>query len=101
MTEDEKKHLSDVAQLGCIACQKVGYGWTPAEVHHIRAGVGMSQRASHYETIPLCPEHHRYGPDAIHVSPQTFVRLFGSEWELLELVREELNSYRASFVGGR
>lgn len=53
-----------VAALGCALCRRLGYGPTPAEVHHPRRGTGAG-RASHYDTIPLCPEHHR-GNTGIH-----------------------------------
>jgi hypothetical protein len=52
----EKEHLSKVASLGCLICQK------PAICHHIRnrgdgkgnLGFGNTEQL-HYETIPLCP----------------------------------------------
>mgnify|MGYP003328680870 CR=1 FL=1 len=34
-TVAEKKHMKRVAELGCIACRKLGYEDTPAELHHI------------------------------------------------------------------
>ena len=38
----------------------------PPEVHHIpdlrATGTGVGRRAADTETIPLCPEHHRWGP---------------------------------------
>jgi len=34
-------------------------------VHHIREGQGMSQRASNWLTIPLCPQCHT-GPMGVH-----------------------------------
>jgi hypothetical protein len=58
-TAAERAHLGRVAALGCLLCQ------APAEVHHIREGQGMAQRASHWLTVPLCPEHHR-GSDGLH-----------------------------------
>ena len=90
MKKAEREHLSKVAALGCIACEQLGYSGTPAEIHHIRKGMGMGQRNDHFHTIPLCPYHHRQGPDAVHVSPAAFVRKFGSEEFLLELVRQKL-----------
>lgn len=53
------KYLSKVAELGCILCQRLGHHDTPAEIHHLRAGRGLSQRSKDKEAIPLCPEHHR------------------------------------------
>lgn len=81
----EKEHLNSVAELGCIACKKLGHEGTPAEIHHIRSGVGKGQRASHYETIPLCPHHHRTGGhgEAIHAGAKTWQERFGTEHELL------------------
>ena len=59
MKQAERKHLNDLAALGCILCDYLGTPGTPAEIHHLRSGVGMAQRSSHYRAIPLCPEHHR------------------------------------------
>ena len=73
-TKAESDHMGEVAALGCIICRR------PAEVHHI-AGHGM--RASHYETIPLCPDHHRNGNDCVHAGRRTFEAKFGTEKELL------------------
>lgn len=86
----EQKHMDKVAQLGCIACRKIGYHDTPAEIHHIRAGMGMGQRNNHFSVIPLCPHHHRHGPDAYHKSPKQFQEKFGTEAELFLLVEELL-----------
>lgn len=49
MTKDDKDWLSDVAELGCIVCRNLGFGSTPAEIHHIRTGQGAGQRANHKE----------------------------------------------------
>jgi hypothetical protein len=61
----ERKHMSAVAELGCAVCRRMGYPGTPAEIHHKRAGMGLGRRASHFEVIPLCPEHHR-GSTGLH-----------------------------------
>ena len=67
MTSAEKLHLSRVAALGCYLCRHLGYGETPAQVHHIREGQGMGQRASTWLTVPLCEAHHaNSSPDGIH-----------------------------------
>lgn len=65
MTKDERKYLSQVAELGCAVCRRMGYEGTPAEIHHPRAGVGMGRRSSNSAAIPLCPEHHR-GKTGVH-----------------------------------
>lgn len=58
-TAAEREHMGRVAALGCLLCGQ------PAEVHHIREGQGMAQRASNWLTVPLCPEHHR-GNEGLH-----------------------------------
>lgn len=53
---------------------------------------GMSQRASHFHTIPLCPTHHRAGGFGVayHAGPRQFEKLYGTETELWNQVRERL-----------
>lgn len=57
-TKAEREHLDRVASLPCACCGQHG-----VQVHHIRDGQGMSQRASNFLTVPLCPECHtgQYG----------------------------------------
>ena len=91
MTKAEQQHLSRVAALGCVLCRRLGYRDTPAEIHHPRTGQGMSQRASHFEAVPLCFWHHR-GDDGLHgLGRRAFERVYGcTERELLAEVRELL-----------
>lgn len=92
MKSAERLHLSRVASLGCIVCRITGYEFTPAEIHHPRTGMGMSQRASHFDAIPLCHIHHRTGGHglAIHSGQKTWEAKFGTETELLAQVKELL-----------
>jgi hypothetical protein len=60
MRKAEREHLDKVSSLPCSLC-----GDSPVEVHHIREGQGMAQRANHFLTIPLCPACHR-GPNGVH-----------------------------------
>lgn len=90
MKKEEKEHLEKVASLGCICCALEGWPMVPAEVHHIRDGYGLSQRASHFETIPLCPYHHRIGSSSFHEGRADWLRKFGSERKLLEIVWHKL-----------
>lgn len=94
MKKSERDYLNRVASLGCIACRNLGHGETPAHIHHIRTGKGMGQRASNYETIPLCPTHHQQGGHgvAIHAGQKTWEANFGTELELLEQVKMELSN---------
>lgn len=92
MTKDESRYLSRVVELGCIACRKMGVFDSPAGVHHIRQGIGKSQRASHYETLPLCGQHHQTGGYgvAFHAGPKVWQQTYGTERELLAEVHEML-----------
>lgn len=82
-TKAEKEHLNRVAELGCIICHQ------PAEIHHLRTGMGMAQRNSNFNVIPLCPLHHRTGGygTAFHAGKKAFEQNFGSEEELLKRVK--------------
>jgi hypothetical protein len=73
-----------VAELPCVLC-----GTEPCEVHHLREGQGMSQRASNFLTIPLCPGCHR-GPSGIH-GDRSLMRIQKlDELDLLALTIEAL-----------
>ena len=85
MTIAEKVHMRKVADLGCIACRKLGYEDTPAELHHVKKGT-MGKKASNYEVIPLCPHHHRTSNESYHLNPLWFTEKFGTQQELLEEV---------------
>ena len=89
MTKTEKKHLSRVAALGCMLCQLLERGKTPAEIHHPRKGQGMGQRAGHFLAIPLCPDCHR-GPQGVH-GDKTYLRIAKvDEYDLLDMTIEAL-----------
>lgn len=89
MKNADKSHLSRVASLGCGLCRRIGYGETPAEIHHPREGQGMAQRASNWLAIGLCPEHHR-GPHGIHGDRQAFKDARVDEMDLLADTLEAL-----------
>lgn len=93
MNKNDREHLAKVAAIECCVCVRLGYGESPAEIHHIRAGVGKGQRASHMDAIPLCANHHRNGGygAAFHAGKKAFEDNFGTELELLEWVREQIN----------
>lgn len=91
MNKSEREHLSKIAAMGCIVCERAGIPDCPAEIHHIRTGQGQ-KRASHFEVIPLCPDHHRSGGHgvAIHAGRKTWESLYGTELELLEIINGRL-----------
>jgi hypothetical protein len=86
----DRDHLDRLAALCCIACRHNGIDDSPAEIHHLRSGVGKGQRSPHNRAIPLCPAHHRTGGHgvAFHAGKQAFEARFGTEEELLTAVQE-------------
>ena len=60
MTKAESEYMSRVASLPCAVC-----GDKPVELHHIREGQGVAQRAQNWLVIPLCVSCHR-GQLGIH-----------------------------------
>ncbi len=92
MTKAEKRYLDRVASLGCYLCQHLGYGATPAQVHHLREGVGMAQRNSNYLTVPLCEKHHaNSSQDGIHGQRRAWKLAQVSEMDAIAWVIQKLN----------
>lgn len=81
MTKAQRKHFEKLANLGCSLCRHLGYGETPAHIHHIRR-LGMKRENS--PVIPLCPTHH-VGNDGVHgLGKKAFVVKYGvTEEDLL------------------
>jgi len=85
-TKSEREHMSKVASLGCLVCQR------PANVHHIRPiGLGIGMRSGHYQTIPLCHDHHQ-GQFSIHNCKEQFEAMYGTEEELLHRTLKEIKN---------
>lgn len=96
---NRQKRFSHLHQIGCIVCRLHLNCFTAPEVHHIRTGKGMSQRATDNETIPLCPVHHRLGDSTqtfqgeigYHYSPKRFQEKYWKETDLLDIVNMVIN----------
>lgn len=90
----ERKHMDRVSQIGCIVCRNLGYGYVPAEIHHIE---GKTKKDSHLKVLPLCFEHHRKGNDkhpiSRHPYKKRFENAYGSELSLLEDVKNILRDH--------
>lgn len=66
----------------------MGFPGTPAEIHHKRAGTGAGRRSSNWETIPLCPEHHR-GTTGLHgLGTKGFAKHWG--FDEVDLLKETI-----------
>lgn len=72
-----KAHMAEVAQRGCAIC-----GARPVEVHHVICGRFGQRRASDFDTIGLCFNHHR-GPDGIHTSKRVWQSKYGLDTDYL------------------
>ena len=87
----EREYMSKVANLGCWICE------APANVHHIRPkGLGIGRRSSHYDTIPLCYDHHQgqfsIHNDKINFEKKLFIEKYGTEQEILEITKERIKN---------
>ena len=78
-----------VASLGCVLCRHLDLGETPAILHHVREGQGMSQRASDWLVVPLCPVHHADPKMGIH-GAEFYQRFRMDEMDLLALTLEAI-----------
>jgi len=83
MKKAEREYLSRVAAMGCVICRR------PAEIHHLLTTKAMGKKASHYDVIPLCPDHHRNGGHgvAIHSGIKTWEANFNTEFHYLGLIQ--------------
>lgn len=98
-TKAEQKWMDQITGIvGCIVCRSEGYGYVPAEVHHLKRG---QYRIGHLHSIPLCSDHH--GPDsnleyghARHNGAKLFAIRYGDDFHLLEKTKLTL-----SVLGGR
>ena len=86
MTKNESRYLSRVAELPCVLC-----GDQPVEIHHLRSGQGMAQRAAHWLCMPLCPTCHR-GTHGVHGDRQLLKAQKLDEVDLLARTIEALNA---------
>jgi hypothetical protein len=86
----DKVRFQKLVDLGCVVCLKEGHGHSQPEIHHIRKGQGMGQRAESAKTIPLCPQHHRVGGYgvALHAGQKEFESRYGDEQSLLEFTNK-------------
>lgn len=90
-TKREKAHMSRVAAMGCICCRLLDQPQeSRTELHHVREGQGMAQRASDMLVIPLCGEGCHRGPLGIH-GDRTYLRILKmTELDLLAATLERL-----------
>jgi len=87
-------HLASVAELACAVSDKWGHECEGrVTVHHCIGAEwrGMGQKASDFETIPLCCAHHQHSRNAIHLmGKKPWEQKYGSQRELLEATLSKL-----------
>lgn len=99
-TAAESRWIAAIVAYGCVACHAEALGYVAPEVHHIlRGGVRMG----HLYAIGLCAGHHRDGAGrpglvARHPHKARFEGRYGSEWDLLGYLRDEIGVERISAV---
>lgn len=86
-----KRHKDKVASLPCQLCKALGQTQeTRTEVHHMRTGQGMAQRASDFLAIALCSDCHR-GPLGLH-GDRSLLRIAKlDEFDLLAMTVESVS----------
>lgn len=88
-TADAKRWLALVAAQPCVIC-----GGFPVVVHHCISGRLSQRKASDFDTIPLCPEHH----DSLHHYRAAWEATHGPDTRFLPIVRGTIQRYLESFV---
>ena len=94
-TPEEAAHLKLVRGLPCLLCAP-GEQQSKTEAHHIKRStatgqpLGGSQKASHFEVLPLCQRKHHWNSVYVSMGSREFERLYGNELELLERTYELL-----------
>ena len=92
----ERYWLSKISYFGCVVCQKFHEvnDAPPACCHHIRDGMGVGQKNSHYKVLPLCHHHHQSGGhgEAFHAGQKVWEEKYGTEEELLSWVLERIDN---------
>lgn len=91
-TVEERGWLDAIVAFGCVACWLDKQPPRPTAVHHILRG-GL--RMGHLHSLPLChPGHHidghQFGLISRHPWKTRFEERYGTEAELLAMLRKEL-----------
>lgn len=90
MNQQARKRL-DAVETARTKRRHLGYGYMPAEGHHIRDGQGVAMRADDMLTVGLCTEHHRGGSGLHGMGRKAFERTYRlSELDLLAMTLEAI-----------
>lgn len=93
VTEEERELWHRMAGIGCVACLIDGNVNPFVSIHHID---GRTKPDCHKKVLPLCAGHHQDGTGndktmiAVHPYKAQFEALYGTQYELLESVKQRL-----------
>lgn len=89
-TSVEQRHMTAVADLGCVVCRRELGVYSQAAIHHT---AGKTKAGAHMLVLPLCGAHHQTGGYgiALHAGRVEWERLHGTQAELLAWVAERVN----------
>lgn len=82
----DSAHIELVKQLPCVICNAP----PPSDAHHCICGRFGGRKAGDDKVIPLCKNHHQWGPDAIHNGKESWVEKFGNDYDYLPQVKSML-----------
>jgi len=90
-TAAEKRHMTKVRELGCLACYNMGIE-TPVEYTCIHHTDGKTKPNAHFKVLPLCDLHHsRYHKTGLHNNLNRWEAEHGTQEDLLKQVESLLN----------
>ena len=84
-TPSAREWMGLVAQLPCLCC-----GATPVQLHHAIHGRFSQGKSSDFDTLPLCPAHHRM----LHDQPRVWRAAYGLDCDMLDRVRRQVAALR-------
>ena len=87
-------YMGRVKELDCCICGRAG----PSDAHHcndkppkllewIYQKLPWGCKSGPRDTIPLCKRHHQDGPEAYHVSPESWNEANGPDYGYIEQTR--------------
>lgn len=89
-TKEQKRRFEGMKALGCIACILDNRTWAYPDIHHMTRN---NKRLGHWETVPLCAEHHVSNTKiSWHMKRATFRKRYGTDAELIATTNEFLKA---------
>ena len=86
-TKVGRDYMARVKMLPCVICGAA----PPSDAHHVICDRYGTSKASDFDTIPLCKNHHQIGPDAIHNGKASWVEKYGPDHAYIDIVKQQLD----------